>query len=115
MYPDLETAKKIASQEDYFEELSPFAPIRRLRKISNIRENCSARFLQKTKVRESKDSHPLQGDLQDIFLIAGARVEDLETSYHKAEFELKQMADLVMNGKEAEFVPVPEFIAETNA
>ena len=52
---------------------------------------------------------------QDIILIAGARVEDLETSYHKAEFELKQMADLVMNGKEAEFVPVPEFIAETNA
>ena len=45
-----------------------------------------------------------------IYLIANISTNDLERNYHKAELELKALADLVVNGKEAD---VPKGILKT--
>ncbi len=45
-----------------------------------------------------------------IYLIANISTNDLERNYNKAEFELKVLADLVVNGKEAD---IPKGILKT--
>ena len=45
-----------------------------------------------------------------IYLIANISTNDLERNYNKAELELKALADLVVNGKEAD---VPKGILKT--
>lgn len=42
---------------------------------------------------------------QKIILIAGARADDIETSYHKATYELDQLANLIRTGVKAEPQP----------
>ncbi|MDR3767077.1 MAG: anthranilate synthase component I [Butyricicoccus sp.] len=42
---------------------------------------------------------------QKIILIAGARADDIETSYHKATYELDQLANLIRTGVKAEPKP----------
>ncbi len=42
---------------------------------------------------------------QKIILIAGARADDIETSYHKAAYELDQLANLIRTGVKAEPQP----------
>lgn len=42
---------------------------------------------------------------QKIILIAGARADDIETSYHKAAYELDQLANLIRTGVKAEPKP----------
>ena len=45
-----------------------------------------------------------------IYLIANISTNDLERNYNKAELELKALADLVVNGKEAD---IPKGILKT--
>ena len=45
-----------------------------------------------------------------IYLIANISTNDLERNYNKAELELKTLADLVVNGKEAD---VPKGVLKT--
>ena len=50
-----------------------------------------------------------------IYLIANISTDDLERNYNKAELELKALADLVVNGKEADIpkgILKTEFISE---
>ena len=40
---------------------------------------------------------------QKVLLITGVMTDDLEDSYRKAEEKLKEMADLIRNGRQKEF------------